>query len=271
MALTDYLFFVLALLLLKETYSFSMPVFAFLLLMNATTTISLLSVNKEIIDLLSVSLFLFARKKGRWGLLVLSLMIAFLNRYEVSVVMLIFLVVQTKLNPLRRRRGMTLAFLILALSILLPLVASGALAKRSEEASEGGLILILDSLEMHYLYAIAVIPKIAENLFGYLLNLSTWKALDDFSDVANSYIVLLNNLATAVVLVVLFRKRQFTTRSDLVYFAMMGGIFMAISLVIQPRYFYFVYVLLCLQAARKSVNRTLSNSQYPQFPETANA
>ena len=59
MVLADYAMFFLALALLKNSFSFSTGVFLGLLLLNATTTISLLSVNKEIVDFLAVSLFFF--------------------------------------------------------------------------------------------------------------------------------------------------------------------------------------------------------------------
>lgn len=246
----DYAIFFLSVALLKKSFSFSTETFVTLLLLNATTTISLLSVNKEIIDLLAVSLFLFASREGKRGLLLLALSLALLNRFEVFVVMMVYLAIQTKLNPWRRRRALTLVLLTIVISVMLPLSLSGELARRFEEASSGGVIVLLDSLEMHYLYAVAVAPKIAENFFGMLINPSAWQALNDSSDLANSYILLFNNMATAVVVVILIMKHAFSIRSDLIYFAIISCILMAISLVIQPRYFYFVYVVLCLQAAQ---------------------
>jgi hypothetical protein len=96
-------------------------------------------------------------------------------------------------------------------------------------------------------------PKIVENLFGELVNVFNLQTFYSFSDFANSYIVFFNNLATAVVLVILARRNRFTLQSDFVYFSTMAWIIMAISLVIQPRYFYFAYVLLCLQAAQTEI------------------
>ena len=230
----NYVIFFVAVALLKKSYSFSTGTFVAFLLLNATTTISLLSVNKEIIDLLAVSLFLFASRKGRRSLVLLALLLALLNRYEVFIVMVVFLLIQTKLNPWRHRRALTLVSLTIALSVVLPLALSRVLASRFEEASSGGVIVLLDSLEMHFLYGLAVVPKVAENLFGMLINPAIWKALDNFSDLANSYILLVNNLATAVVVLTLIKKHALSIRSDLIYFAMIGCILMAISLVIQP-------------------------------------
>jgi hypothetical protein len=249
MVVANYAMFFFALVLLKKSFSFSAGVFVGLLLLNATTTVSLLSVNKEIVDLLAVSLFLFARRSSSKSLLLLALLLAVFNRFQVCGVMVLFLLVESKLNPWVRRRVMTLSLLTLLLSVMLPLLASKTLDARFEEASSGGIVTLLDSLEMHYLYGVAVIPKIAENFFGELVNVSKWKTSYDFSDLANSYILLSNNLATAIVFVILAIKRGFSLRSDLIYLAMLGCIVMAVSLVIQPRYFYFAYVLLCLQAS----------------------
>jgi len=271
MVVVNYAVFFLALALLRRTYAFSMGIFLALLLLNATTTISLLSVNKEIIDLLAIAIFLFARRRGSRGLLLLALSLSLFNRFEVCVVMILYLLAESRLNPWRRRRAVTLVAVVVALSVMLPLLAARSLSARFEEASAGGVIVWLDSLEMHYLYAVAVIPKIAENLFGMLVNPSTWKALGGFSDLANSYVLLFNNLASAAVIAILIRKRMFSVRHDLIYFAMLGFIIMAISLVIQPRYVYFAYVLLCLQAAQQGVRYPARSISRSPSQEIANA
>jgi hypothetical protein len=257
MVLANYAMFFLSLFLLKKSYSFSTGVFLGLLLLNATTTVSLLSLNKEIIDFLVVSIFLFARQRRLKSALLLSLLLAFFNRFEVFTVLLTFLVIHSKLNPWHRRRVVTLVVLIIIISVTLPLFMSNSLSNNYAVVSgiqnvtwlDTYVMKPLDMLEMHYLYGVVVIPKIAENLFGALLAFFKFKSYFDFSDLANSYIVRLNNLATVIVLVILARKRMFSVRSDLVYFAMLGWIIMSVSMVIQPRYIYFAYVLLCLQAA----------------------
>jgi len=198
-------------------------------------------------------------------------MLALVNRYEVCAVMLVFLLAESRLNPLRQRRFMTVAALVIALDVLLPLFASNALSVRFEEASRGGVVTWLDTLEMHYLYIIAVVPKIAENLFGQLFNPSAWRTYS-VSDLANSYILWFNNLAYAIVFIVLAGKRLLTMRSNIVYLSILGASLMAVSLVIQPRYFYFIYVLLCLQAARPTARKPAQGYILNRHPrEVANA
>lgn len=252
MVLADYAMFFLALVLLKKSFSFSTGVFLGLLLLNATTTISLLSVNKEIVDFLVVSLFFFARAKHRSGLLVLALLLAAFNRWEICLVMLVFLLAASKFNPWRQRRVITIAALIVVMSVMLPLFASESLNEHFAYVSEAHTSAWLDTLVMHYMFAVAVIPKIAFTLFATLVaHPFTAETYYNYSDIANSSILYSNNLATVVVFAILAWKHRFTVRSDIVYFAMLGFIIMAVSPASVQRYVYFAYVLLCLQAAKR--------------------
>lgn len=238
--------------LFKRTSRINVGLFVALLLVNPTTTVSLLSVNKEIIDLFAVALFCFALQKNRKVILCIALALALLNRYEVCLAMMILLFAQSKFNPARHHRWWTLAGLVFMLNLLLPLLAARALATRFEEASSGGLVAVLDKLEMQYLFAVATIPKILEGMFGELLNVSRWAGYS-INDLANSYILFFNNLAFLLVIAVLLWKRLVNLRSDWIYFALLGSVLMSVSLVIQPRYFYFCYVLFCFQAAQPAM------------------
>lgn len=252
-ALVNSFLFLISIWLFKLSSKFNVGLFVTLLLINPTTMISLLSVNKEIIDLFVVALFCYSLAfKQNWALCT-ALIVALINRYEICLSMTLFLLIRSKLNPLRRRRLLTLFGLAILISICLPLFAGHTLAVRFEEASGGGAIAFLDSLEMHYLYIIAAIPKVLEGMFGELLNVSHWMQYST-DDLANSYILFFNNVATLLVIAILMRKRNLTISSDLIYFALMSSMIMSISLVIQPRYFYYCFVLFCLQAAH---HRTL--------------
>lgn len=254
-ALANYAMFFVALALLKKSFSFSTGIFLCLLLFNATTVISLITVNKEIVDLLAVSMFLFAHRTRKPGILLLALLIALLNRFETCAVMLVFLFAASRFNPLRERRGRSLVVLIIGLSIALPVLAPGALSERFGDVQGGFIATWLDTLEVHYLYSIAVIPKIAQNLLGALINIPVELDYLREGDIANSVILFSNNLADAIVLLVLWRRRMFNVRKELFYFAAFGCVIVAVSPLIQVRYFYFAYVVLCLQAAQNETTR----------------
>jgi len=263
----NYAIFFFSVILLKNSFNLSGWMFIALMCINATTTISLLSVNKEMIDVLTISIFCFALRRRHISLLVPAFALALFNRYEIAVVMVVFLFVTSKLYPWRQRRLLTLVMLSIALSVALPLTASHAISERFEEAKNGHLVAFLDSLEMHYLYALSVIPKIAENLFAELINVQKLQAYLDFQDIANTYIVFFNNFASAIVLGLLVYKRSFSIKSDPIYFVAIGWIIMAIALVIQPRYFYFAYTMLCIQAAQIRGSQVAQNVSFRELGE----
>lgn len=243
----------LSLTLIRRAFDLDNVYLLLLLLLNPTTVISLLSVNKEIIDLLSIACFCCYLVRGRRSCLWVAFLLALFNRYEVLVCFLLFLAIRSRLNPWRERRWLSLFLLLCAFSILLPLVSSHTIADRLAEAEGGGMVTLLDQMQMHFLFFIAAMPKIIENLFGEFLNPGAM-AKYSLEDLANSYILLLNNLATAFVLVKLRMRGRFRLRSiqsDLMYLAALTSLVMSISPVIQPRYFYLVYVLLCIEASRK--------------------
>lgn len=249
----NYAIFSLAVILLRKSINFSVFGFVGLMFINATTTISLISVNKEIVDLLVVAIFIFGWKRRYYSLVLFAFLLAVFSRYEVALVLFLFLLFTSKFNPLRQKRPLMLVSLIVALSISLPLFASKALNDQFEMATNGHMVALLDSLEMHYLYVFAVVPKIAENLFAEVVNIQKLQAYLAFQDIANTYIVFFNNLATVIVVGYLAKKRMLSTKNDLVYLAAIGWVVMAIALVIQPRYFYLSYILLCLRATQTDV------------------
>lgn len=144
--------------------------------------------------------------------------------------------------------------LLMGFSILLPLVASHSLSARYEEAEGARLVALLDQMEMHFLFFAASVPKIIENLFGIVLNPGVLARFGEL-DIANSWILLVNNIATIFVVFRLVLKHRLTRhaiRFDWMYLMAIIAIVMSVSLVIQPRYFYLVYVILCIEAARRN-------------------
>lgn len=248
--------------LFRRSSEINVGLFLFFLFLNPTTTVSLLSVNKEIVDLFVVALFCYFWTVGHKWVVFLALFLSLINRYEVCIAILIFIVIRSRLNPLRRRRLLMLFAVILGLNFFLPLLVSRILSDRFVEASGGQLVAFLDTLEMHYLYVFAVFPKILENMFGELLNVSHWSSYS-IDDPANSYILFFNNFASMIVVLVLVWKRSLRISNDWIYFASIGAVVMSVSLVNQPRYFYFCFVLLCFQAAQSKMTEQRRPSYLP--------
>lgn len=245
--------FLIAVYLCRRIVPLNTIEFCTLLALNATTAISLLSVNKEVVDFFVLALFYFALIRRRRIMLLTALVLAFFNRYEVFVAFLIFIGAISRWNPWRERRWRTLLLLLLGFSVLLPVSVSHSLSSRFQEAEGGGLVTLLDQMEMHFLFFAASLPKIAENLFGALINPTMFAHFGEL-DLANSWILVLNNIATVFVLFRLGMKHRLSRRSielDWMYLMAITSIVMSIALVIQPRYFYLVYVILCFETARR--------------------
>jgi hypothetical protein len=245
--------FLFCILLLKHSFpSVKADLLMTFLLANATTLVSLLTVNKETIDLLAISLFCYSRTSGRRLPLGAALIIALVNRYEVCAMLLLFMLLQSKLNLLRKRRGLTLLALVILLTVSLPLLAMQNLMNRFEEVQRigrDGALVLLDNLEMHFGFFAAFLPKLIEVMFGDLLSsFSRWSTYS-LDDAANTYILFLNNLANVLIVAVLLWKGTFRLRNDIIYLTSVCAIVISISLVNQPRYFYICFVLLCVQAA----------------------
>ena len=250
----NYAIFFCAIWLFTRAVKVRIGILLALLLVNVTTVISLLSVNKEIIDLLATALFCYWLSHKKKIALVLALLIAILNRYEVFLAMILFIYLRSAVNPLRRYRLGSLIGVCIVISILFPVISSAPpIANRIDEAvataQSGGILIALDNLQLHYLFFVAAIPKILDNLFSAIVDVGRWSSYS-MEDAANTYILFLNNLASLYVLFVLMRMRRLNVRREWLYLAATIAIIMSISPVIQPRYFYPCYVLFCVEAAR---------------------
>jgi len=66
-------------------------------------------------------------------------------------------------------------------------------------------------------------------------------------------------------------RRKLSVKADIVYFAAIGCIIIVVSLVIQPRYSYAFYVLLCLEATKKKDRSPLLTRSPIRRPELQHA
>lgn len=243
--LFNFSLFAVSLVLLKRTFPISLSVLILLLLLNPTTTTSVLCVNKEVFDFFVVSLFLFAQERRNSALILIALIIAALNRYEICVLIIAFMIVKSRLNPWKGNRRATVLSLVVASNFIVPFWGGRELERRFAEAESARFVRLLDNLQMHYLYVVAVLPKIAESLFGQLVNPLVWEDPSSWL-----FINFFNNLSYVIVILLVIKKRRWTLRSNFLYLGAIGSVMIAQALVVQPRYFYFLYALLCLEVAR---------------------
>lgn len=250
------LFFTISYICINKYYYIRRYRFLFFLCINPMLLASLLLVNKEIIGLFSMALFAcyLVNKSKRY--LWMALLFGLLTRWQQSFVFLVFIMLNSKLNPLKHYRKLTLLALVLSLSVLYPPFLSSTLgtvgdaetlARQSDTA--GGFAQLLNRLQDHYLFFVAVIPKIFSNLFGNIFRIKNYILAPsdiDLYDIYNSFIVLGHQIAMFIVTILLIYKKKLKLSSDIIYFSTLYLIVYSLSTMIQYRYIYPIYILICL-------------------------
>ena len=250
-------------------------VFALLLMLNAETAVSLISLNKEIFTLISMVLlvrYIHSERRSKSMLLaILGLSLA--ARWEQAMIIVMFLIMYR--GRFRRHPGTALAIVTLGITVAYPLAGRGVdLSEFTDQAAGGGMIVVLNSIQSHFGFFIAMIPKIFMSLAGTLS--SPWYFLDGYWalpswDWQQRYAMLLHESAILTLIVWAIWRKRLSLREPVPFFIALYLIVTAASPFIQPRYQYPVYVLLCLQMAVQRIHypfkKPLStNSLQPAMP-----
>lgn len=226
-----------------------------LLLINPITVSSLLSVNKEIISVVVLACFLHGVKTRSTLTLLAALCAAVLVRWQLTMVLLVVLAMNARVNPLRHARGTSLVLLLVGLSVAY-LAAGSALqgvresfAAAAAQYEGSGLYTWLVGLQDRGWYW-AIFPlKAAHLLFGLGLRFDRLFAP---TDIYNDIWQLLHSTAMLVLFVVLVARRRFHLRNDYVYISLIYIAIIALTPIYTPRYFFPVYVLWALAACSPS-------------------
>ncbi len=230
--------------------------FALLLMLNAETLVSIVTLNKEILSLFSAVLlatYLYSKQRSKLLLLII-LAFALFARWQQLVITFMFLYLQRPDSWLRSRPKVLLAMVTFLIGAAYPFAYSLVdLTGFTQQGETGGTITTLNRLQKDFLYPIVVFPKIAMNLFGQLL-VPKYFFNDylhkDFDDLQNQYFIHLHTAAMLIVCIATFLRKRLLFKEPLILFSALYLIITSITPFIQPRYQYPVYVLLCLELTR---------------------
>jgi hypothetical protein len=231
--------------------------FFLLLILNPTTTASILTLNKEILAYISTILFiryLTSQQRSKF-ILFLALVFALGARWEQCAIFIIFLLVKHRWSFLRKHHGATLLFMIAGITILWPiLVHSGVVDMTSllstAQGAQSHSLSILNSIQSSFGFPVVLIPKMFADMFGvswnpfYLIGLIF---SGDFTDFQNNFISPVQNLAMMFVVLLAVWRHVFNLKKETVFLMTMYLIMSATAPIYQPRYQYPIYVLLCLE------------------------
>jgi len=256
------LVFTLALNVFFKVMSLDRKLFVVLLLMNPITFSSLLSINKEIYSLLALSLLIYGIRRhsvlAALGCLVISVFV----RWQLSLFVIVFWVLISPFNTLRHRRTLTFLILIVAVSIAYSIsqnvyffstISDYAVVGAADWEGIGlwGWLLEIQNAGGYFL----IFPvKVLQVMFGILVYID--KMIDPPELGFYNYVVLmLHSLMTLFVLVYDFAKKKLSFSRNAFYMAMIYALIFGLTPVHGPRYFYPVFVLLCILAAEKNIWR----------------
>jgi len=246
--------------LIVKNYHINRLGFIALLIMNPMIFSSVMLVNKEIFGLFSVGLFACYVSNERKKYLIFAIIFALMTRWQQSFVMIVYILMDSKINPIKKNRNLSLFLLVIILSILYPLFLSpilgtisdqSTMSKQSETA--GGLISILNTLQDHYLFFLVVIPKMISNTFGNLGRISGYIFAPDsidMYDIYNSFIVLGHQYAMFAVVAFLYMKKKISLKSNLIYFSIIYLVIYSLGIMIQYRYIFPIYIMLALELVK---------------------
>ena len=226
-----------------------------LLLLNPTLTPALLTVNKEIFCFLAVILFvkyISSEKKSKLLLLIL-LGVAMMARWEQAAVTGAILFLESRYSPFRHRPKLVLFGLVVVLTVIYPIIIRTGIVDLSAMvtfASEGSTGPILNQIQASYGFPLVLIPKTMINLFGHLLSprlLLSDIVKGDPSDIQMYFILPISCLMMFAVLALAVVKKKLKLQDPVIYWCAFYWVITAVSPILQPRYQYPVYVLICLE------------------------
>ena len=221
---------------------------------------SLFNVNKEIVLILSISLFSAYLINKKIYYLLFALLTAFLVRWQL-VVFLPLALLNVNLFKQKSLRYLSILLLAIILSIVYPIMTSGALAEVVAH-SEGsvdisnngtGLFPLLNNIQKHYGgYILVCIPKFLQINFGLVARLNMIGTLSDFW---NYFVLLLHSLIFLLLFFYLIYKKAYKIQNDLFYVSILYITFFSISPIINTRYFLPVYIFWIILVSLKPDKR----------------
>jgi hypothetical protein len=217
-----------------------------LILINPFTIISILTVNKEIIALLAVALFVYYMEKRSWFLVPAVLAVSFLARWEQAAVFLLWMLLVSRLNPLRKHRLAAILAVVMGISIIYPHMKSFT----GLWETDSHIMNALYQIQQNYMYFLVLIPKVILNFAMNLLDVRDYGQINWY-DLTNSVFLLSHEVLMVVVTFAIIKSRRFRLKSDIIYPAVLITVIFCSAPLVQPRYLYAVYIFACIEAAKR--------------------
>jgi hypothetical protein len=234
-------------------------ILVFLLAINAETAPVLSTLNKEIMVLLSALLiakYIYSKRRS-WLLFATALFVSLFARWEQIAILLVFLFLRRKGSFLERHPRLAICSVIGVYTVAYTLIArlpGSGIDAFTQYTKGANTIVKLNNIQASFGFPLVVVPKIIMDIFGELLRPLTFLGefgTLGFGDIHSMIIMPLFSIALITVLVVAYRKGKLNPERPVAMLIIIYFITTAVTPFVQPRYNYFVYVLLCLELAKR--------------------
>ncbi len=231
---------------------------ALLLAINATTLVSLVTLNKEIFALVATLMlcrYVSVPRPSKW-LLWSMLLIGLMARWQQPALTLLFLYFR-RYRPFRQRPLLAVGSVVLLITVSYPLIANLPFVRdfaTYTADSQKGSIALANTLQTRGLFPIALLLKAVQSLAGRTFSITYWMGeywTEDFTDLAGQVVIHLHTLAMVVLLVVAFVVGRIRMNRPLILFSVVYLVVTSANLFIQPRYQYPLYIILAFELARR--------------------
>jgi hypothetical protein len=230
----------------------------FLLAMGAETVPALVTLNKEILVLLTAVLMAkYIYSKGHSKLLLgATLFISLFARWEQIAIILLFVFLQRKRSVFVRNPKLAVGFVVALLTVMYPMIArlqGSSIKAFTQYALGANTIAKLNYIQSNFGFPLVVVPKIIMSVFGELLRPMTF--LGEYSilgvgDIHSVFIIPLFSIALITLLVMAYRRGLLNPGRPVALLIIIYMTVTAVTPFVQPRYHYFVYVLLAVELSR---------------------
>jgi hypothetical protein len=257
-ALFNTLLFVFSLMVMRAMPEFDRATFLLLMMANPFLLASLISLNKEIFSLAGIVVFIryTDAKKFRWFWLGLALVLSLFARWQQVLVMLIYVIFESTISPVRGRRRWGIAITVIAFTVgygLIYRIAPAFFSALLAQAEAGHTILIMDDIQANFGFPLVAIPKILMNCLGHFAQpayfLKSFPS-EDFTNWRDHIFMPMHTFLLSALLLGMFFTRRLRLKHATVYLLVLYLLMTAINPMVQPRYEYAAYVLLCMEASR---------------------
>ncbi len=264
----NYSLFGLSIWYLAKSTPLRVALLTFVLIFNPLILVSILTLNKEILAVLSTAMLCrYVSSESRSKLLLAGmLVISLLSRWQHLVAVCLFLLLIARRSPFRSRRKLAIALIVIAITLIYPTVADFvSITAFGSEELKGNTIAALTAMQAHYLFFLSALPKVALAFVGGLT--VPFLQEQEASDVYNRVIVPLGSVFNLVMLVWFFFSRRLRLADDMILFAVVYAVLFAISPIAQVRYLIPIYVVICREVC--ALDASLSAPKKAWLPATS--